>query len=369
MMPWLAGLCRELTGELDFLRLFDYLSFRSLLAALSAFIVTLLFGRRVILWLFHARFRDVSEDALLADASSKRGTPTMGGVMLLGAATVGWLLWGKLGNAFGWLGFAGFAYFGFVGLLDDYLKVRSGRSRGGLSERMKLALQVGFAIAFTVIYLHPALTPFPKDFAGKVFVPFLKVPIANISWYYFFFAVFVILAITNAVNLTDGLDGLAIVPSVSSAAVYAVFAYIIGNKIQAGYLQFEFIPGTGELTVLCAAVAGAGMGFLWFNAYPAEVFMGDTGSLALGGVLATVALLLKQEFLFVIVGGVFVVEVASSLIQGKLGENVAGRRLMYRAPLHLTFRHLGVAEPRVVVRFWIVSIMLALLGLLTIKLR
>ena len=340
------------------------------MAALTAFIVTLAFGRRVILWLFENKFRDVSEEVLLADASSKRGTPTMGGVLILGATSLGFLMWGRLGNPFGWLGFAGFIYFGLVGLLDDWMKVRSGASRGGLSERAKLALQLTFAFVFTVIYLHPALTPFPKTFApGQIFIPFLKVSVADIGWLYFFFSVFVILAVTNAVNITDGLDGLAIVPSITSAAVYAVFAYIIGNKIQAGYLQFEFIPGTGELTVLCAAVAGGGLGFLWYNAYPAEVFMGDTGALALGGLLATVALLLKQEFLFVIVGGVFVVEVASSLLQGKIGENIAGRRILYRAPLHLTFRHLGVAEPRVVVRFWIVSVMLALLGLLTIKLR
>ncbi len=154
-----------------------------------------------------------------------------------------------------------------------------------------------------------------------------------------------------------------------AAAVYAVFAYIIGNRIYADHLRFDFVPGAEELTVLCAALAGAGLGFLWFNAYPAEVFMGDTGALALGGVLGAVAILLKQEVLFVIVGGVFVVEVGSSLIQGKIGENIAGRRLMYRAPLHLTFRHLGVAEPRVVIRFWIVSIVLALLGLLTLKIR
>ena len=369
MIPWLAETLREGGGP-DFLRVFDYLSTRSLMAALSAFLVTVLFGRRIILWLFTNRYRDVSEDALLADASSKRGTPTMGGVMLLGATVFAWLLFGNLDNTFGWLGIIGFVYFGLVGLLDDIMKVRSGRSRGGLSERAKLVLQVGFAVGFTVFYLHPWFTPFPEGFEpGWLFIPFLKVPIADIGWVYFFFSVFVILAITNAVNLTDGLDGLAIVPSISTAAVYAIFAYIIGNKVQSEYLQFEFIPGTGELTVVCAAVAGAGLGFLWFNAYPAEVFMGDTGALALGGVLATTALLLKQEFLFVVVGGVFVVEVGSSLLQGKLGENIAGRRLLYRAPLHLTFRHLGVAEPRVVVRFWIVSIMLALLGLLTIKLR
>jgi phospho-N-acetylmuramoyl-pentapeptide-transferase len=293
----------------------------------------------------------------------------MGGVLLLGATSVAYLVWGQFNNLFGWLGYLGFLYFGLVGLLDDVLKVRSGRSRGGLSQRAKLALQVAFAVAFTLVYMHPALTPFPDGFAGQLFVPFIKTSVADVGWLYFFFSVFLILAVTNAVNLTDGLDGLAIVPSITTAGVYAVFAYIIGNKIQAGYLQFQYIPGTEELTVVCAAVAGAGLGFLWFNAYPAEVFMGDTGSLALGGVLATVALLIKQEFLFLIVGGVFVVEVASSLIQGKIGENIAGRRLIYRAPLHLTYRHLGVAEPRVVVRFWIVSIMLALLALLTIKVR
>ena len=354
---------------MDSLRLFGYLTTRSLLAALTAFIVTVIFGRRTIIWLFQHRFRDVSEDVLLADASSKRGTPTMGGIMILGATTLGFLLWTRLGNPFGWLGLAGFLWFGMVGLADDYLKVRAGRSRGGLSERMKFFLQIIFAVVFTTIYLHPALTPFPPGFAGQLFLPMLKVPVADIGWLYFVFAVFVILAVTNAVNISDGLDGLAIVPTITTATVYAIFAYIIGNSVQAQYLQFEFIPGTGELTVLCSAVAGGGLGFLWFNAYPAEVFMGDTGALALGGVLATVALLLKQEFLFVIVGGVFVVEVGSSLLQGKIGENIAGRRLLYRAPFHLTFRHLGVAEPRVVVRFWIVSIMLALLGLLTIKIR
>ncbi len=369
MIPFLAQVLKDNLDSLAFLRLFDYLTFRTILAALTAFLLTLIFGRRVILMLFRKGFRDVSESILLADAGSKRGTPTMGGILWLGAASIGFLLWSHWTNLFGWLGFLGFIYFGLVGFLDDYLKVKSGKSRGGLSEKAKLVLQILFAFTFTLIYLHPTFSPFPDGFAGQFFVPFLKVSVADIGWWYFPFAIFVILAITNAVNLTDGLDGLATVPCITTAAVYAVFAYIISNRIHAGYLNFEFIPGTEELTVLCAAVAGAGMGFLWFNAYPAEVFMGDTGSLALGGVLATVALLLKQELLFVLVGGVFVAEVASSLIQGKLGENVAGRRLLYRAPLHLSFRHMGIAEPRVVVRFWIVSVALALLSLLTIKIR
>ena len=367
MMFWLSD---WLQGQgYGVFRLFGYLSFRSLLAAMTAFLVTIIFGRRVILWLFQKRFRDVSEDILLADASSKRGTPTMGGILLLGSTTIAFLLWGRLTNSFGWLSMAAFLYFGGVGLVDDYLKVRSGRSRGGLSERAKWLFQVAFAAAFTFIILYEPTSPFPAGFAGKLFVPFVKTSIVDIGWWYFVFSVFVILAITNAVNITDGLDGLAIVPSITSAAVFAIFAYIIGHKYQSLYLQFNYIPGTEELTVVCAALCGAGLGFLWYNAYPAEVFMGDTGSLALGGMLATVSLLIKQEFLFVIVGFVFVVEVGSSLLQGKIGESIAGRRILYRAPLHLSFRHLGVAEPRVVVRFWIISIMLALVGLLTIKLR
>ena len=293
----------------------------------------------------------------------------MGGVLMLGAATAAYVLFGRLSNPFGWMALSAFLYFGVVGLVDDIRKVRAGRSRGGLSERAKWIAQIAYAVVFAVVYLHPSLSPFPPGFASQFFVPFLKIPVGNLGWYYGLFAVFVILAITNAVNLTDGLDGLAVVPAISTAAVYAVFAYIIGNKFQAEYLQFEYIPGTEELAVLCSAACGAGLGFLWFNAYPAEVFMGDTGALALGGLLSTTALLLKQELLFVLVGGVFVVEVGSSLIQGKIGEAIAGRRLMYRAPLHLSFRHLGVAEPRVVIRFWIVSIILALAGLLTIKVR
>jgi phospho-N-acetylmuramoyl-pentapeptide-transferase len=369
MIPELAELIRERVAGFETLRLFDYVTVRAILAALFAFLITIIFGRRVIVWLFKNRYRDVSEDVLTADASSKRGTPTMGGVLLLGAATMAYLLFGRLGSEFGWLGLSSFLYFGVIGLIDDIQKVRAGRSRGGMSERAKWLAQLAYAVVFAFIYLHPSYSPFPAGFAGQVFVPFIKVPIGEIGWYYGIFAVFVILAITNAVNITDGLDGLAIFPAISTAAVYAVFAYIIGNKVQAEYLRFEFIPGTEELTVLCSAIAGAGLGFLWFNAYPAEVFMGDTGALALGGVLSTTALLLKQELLFVLVGGVFVVEVGSSLIQGKIGENIAGRRLLYRAPLHLSFRHLGVAEPRVVIRFWIISIILALAGLLTLKVR
>ncbi len=369
MFPELADLIRSNVHGFEALRLFDYVTFRAIVAALFAFLLTVTFGRRVIVWLFTHRIRDVSEDVLTADASSKRGTPTMGGLLLLGATTLAYLLFGRLDNVFGWLGLSSFVYFGVVGIIDDLQKVKSGRTRGGMSERMKWALQLLYAIAFAFVYLHPAVSPFPEGFASQLFAPFLKFPLTDLGWYYGIFAVFVILAITNAVNLTDGLDGLAIVPAISTAAVYAVFAYVIGNQVLAEYLRFEFIPGTEELTVLCAAIAGAGLGFLWFNAYPAEIFMGDTGALALGGVLSTVALMLKQELLFVIVGGVFVVEVGSSLVQGKIGENIAGRRLMYRAPLHLSFRHLGVAEPRVVIRFWIVSIILALFGLLTLKVR
>ncbi len=368
MMLELGDWLRETAGW-EVLRLFNYLSFRSIVAALTAFVVTLVLGRRVIVLLFQRGYRDVSEATLLADASSKRGTPTAGGVLILASTTVAFLFWARLDNLFGWMGFSALLYFGMVGFVDDYLKVRAGASRGGLSERAKWGAQLVYAGLFTWIYMSESMTPFPPDFAGKLFVPFYKHPIADIGGWYVFLTMFCILAITNAVNITDGLDGLAIVPCVTCAGVYAIFGYVIGNSIQSAYLQFQYIPGTEELTVLCSAVAGSGLGFLWFNAYPAEVFMGDTGSLALGGVLATVALLLKQEFLFGIVGAVFVVEVGSSLVQGKLGENIAGRRYMYRAPVHDTFKHLGIAEPRVVVRFWIVSVIMALLALLTIKLR
>ena len=217
--------------------------------------------------------------------------------------------------------------------------------------------------------LQGALNVTPENYKFYLQIPFYKYPVLDLSWFYLPFGVFVILAISNSVNFADGLDGLAIVPATLTAGVYGLFAYIIGNSIHSRTLLFTHLVGSGELSIILSALFGAGLGFLWFNAYPAQVFMGDTGSMALGGVLAVVAIMLKQEFLFLLAGGIFVLEGTSVLIQEKIGINILGRRIFHRAPIHHNFQHFGIAETKLVVRFWIIGIILMLLSLATIKIR
>jgi len=380
-------LCKKVLvplAGLDVLRLASYLSVRSIAAAITAFCLILFFGNRLIRLLYLRGARDTAFNYGLMDPESKRGTPTMGGVMIVRALLTAILLWNDFTNRFVQMVLAAMIWFGAIGFLDDYLKIKHQDSRRGLSQLTKLGLQTLFALGFMLVYLSSELTPLaadkvillrgttevsPENYKFCLQLPFYKYPVLNLSWAYLPFGVFVILAISNSVNFADGLDGLAIVPASLTAGVFGIFAYIIGNYKHSDQLLFTHLVGSGELSIILAALVGAGLGFLWFNAYPAQIFMGDTGSMALGGILAVVAIMIKQEFLFLLAGGIFVVEGASVLIQEKIGISRLGRRIFHRAPIHHNYQHLGIAETKVVVRFWIVGIILMLLSLATIKIR
>lgn len=351
-------------------RLASYITVRAIAAFLTSFVVTMFLGGRIIRWLHRRRIRDQVKDFGTISSTDKRGTPTMGGLIIIAATIVPALLWCDLTNRFVQIILAAVVWFGTIGLLDDYFKLRPLRGRRGLGETQKLILQGTFALALGIVYLWPETSPVSATIASNWYVPFYKYPVfRNLGWWYLPFIVFVVLLISNSVNLTDGMDGLAIMPANFAVFVYGIFAYMMGNAVFARYLQYSFIPGSGELLIFCAALFGAGMGFLWYNAYPAQVIMGDTGSMALGGALATLAVLLKQEVLFVIVGGVFIVEALSSLIQEKIGENFLGRRIFYRAPLHHQMEYQGLAETKVVIRMWIIAGILAMIGLASLKIR
>ncbi len=351
---------------LSFFRIVNYVSFRSLAAAVTSFLLIILFGRRVINLLFRRGMRDSIRDYGNLSSQSKEGTPTMGGIIVIGAVLISTFLWNDPTNRFMHYSIAALLWFGFLGAIDDVKKAKQGE---GVSQGVKLLLQLLFAAGFGLLYLGPGALPLGDVAATELCLPFFKNPVADIGLLYFPFILFVILAISNSVNFADGLDGLAVVPVAMTTAVYGVFAYIIGNRIHAESLLFPHFVGTSELMILASGTAGACIGFLWWNSYPAQVFLGDAGSQALGALLAMFAILLKQEFLFLICGGIFVAEGASVLIQEKIGINRLGRRIFYRAPLHHTFQHVGLAETKVVVRFWIISLILALLALGTLKIR
>lgn len=286
----------------------------------------------------------------------------MGGVLILGAMTISTLLWADLGNGLVWLVTGVTLFFGLIGSLDDLKKIRKQNSRG-LSARGKIVLQiVGASVVGIYLYVHP-------EYDGRLSLPFIKSFQPDLGLWYIPFAVLVIVGASNAVNLTDGLDGLAAGPLVISGSVYLVFSYIASHAIVSNYLQIPFIPGGGEVAVICGAMVGACLGFLWFNTYPAQIFMGDVGSLALGGMLGSVSIIIKQEFLLAIVGGVFVMEALSVILQVGYFKISGGKRIFLMAPFHHHFEKKGWQEPKIVVRFWIVSIILGLAAIATLKLR
>ncbi len=352
----------------SFLRLVDYISARSIGAALTAILLTLFFTPIFIRYLQRNGFVDQARATGIAAASDKAGTPAMGGAVMAGCVLISCLLWCNLANPFLLIVLLGMIWFGFIGLLDDLAKMRARSGDRGLSEPKKLLLQAVFAAALALLLISP-FSPLPSSQIGAFYIPFLKSPVFDSVWFYFPIMFFFVLVVGNSVNITDGLDGLAIVPSVFVVGVLGVFGYLLGNAIWARYLNYPFLPGTGELAIFCSAFAGAGIGFLWFNAYPAQVFMGDTGSLAIGGCMAVLSIVLKQEALFLILGGLFAAEAASSQIQDKIGIRWLGRRIFLRAPLHHQMQHKGLAETKVVIRLWIASGILALAALATIKLR
>jgi len=353
---------------LGFFRLVNYLSFRSVMAALTAVLIVFILSPRFIRAMHRRHFLDHIRETGISSAFDKAGTPTMGGVLLVVAVAVSVMLWCNLTNSFLLLCMGAMLWFGGIGFWDDWLKSKHGSGQKGLGEITKLLLQTAFALLFILFFLGP-YSPVGHDVASKLYAPFVKRPLLDVGIIYGVFLLIFMLLVANAVNITDGLDGLAITPSIFVVAVLGVFAYVMGNKIYSAYLQYPYLRGAGELTVFASAFIGAGLGFLWYNAYPAQIFMGDTGSLAIGGVVAVISVLLKQELLFPLLGGLFLVEALTSQIQDKIGVRWLGRRIFYRAPLHHGLQHRGFAETKVVIRLWIVSGILALIALATLKLR
>lgn len=350
-----------LAADIRLFNVFKYLTFRTIYAMITALLVAFIIGPWVIRKLESLQARQVIRTDGPESHLKKQGTPTMGGVLILASIIIPTLLWSDLTNRYTWLALFIIVGYGIIGFVDDYKKVVE-KNPKGLTPRQKMFWQILLAGAVaTVIYALPG-------FSNELFFPFFKKLHPDLGLLYIPFVTLVIVGASNAVNLTDGLDGLAIGPVSINAATYMIFAYIAGNFKLATYLQMPYVAGTGELAILCGAMVGAGLGFLWYNSYPAEVFMGDVGSLSLGGGLGTLAVLTKQEILLVIVGGVFVVEALSVIFQ--VGSyKYRGKRIFRMAPIHHHFELKGVAEPKIIVRFWIITIILALVAISTLKLR
>ncbi len=354
-----------LADQFPAFNVFRYLTFRTGGAVMTALIISFLIGPLMIraLQLRQKGGQPIREDGPQGHLLTKQGTPTMGGLMILVAVVLSTLLWADYDNGFVWVALGVTLSYGIIGFLDDYLKV-SRRSHKGLPGKGKFLLQSAFALAAALWIMR--LTPHPLS--TTLAVPFFKDLLVQFGWFFPFFSVFVMVGSSNAVNLTDGLDGLAIVPVMIAAAVFALISYLVGNAVFAGYLQLHYVPGTGELAVFLGALLGGGLGFLWFNAPPARVFMGDTGSLALGGALGTVSVITKHELVLAIVGGLFVLETVSVIVQ-VVSFKLTGKRVFAMAPLHHHFEKKGWAEATIVIRFWIIATILALIGLSTLKLR
>ena len=341
---------------------FRYITFRTIFASITALLICLLLGG----W-FIDRLQKMQIDQQIREDGPKthlvkKGTPTMGGMLIIFAVVVSTILWANLGVVYIWLVLLVTVGFGLIGFLDDYKKLVVKNSRG-VSGKTRLAAEIIIAL-FVGVVLY-----FKPGFNTQVTIPFFKTVLPNLGWGYIVLCVFIIVGAANAVNLTDGLDGLATGPAGICFVTYLLFAYFAGNIKVAHYLQIPYVPGAGELSVFCGAFMGAALGFLWFNAYPAEIFMGDVGSLSMGGALGTVAVITKQEILLAIVGGVFVMETFSVIFQVGYFKLTGGKRIFRMAPIHHHFELKGWAEPKVIVRFWIISILLALVAISTLKLR
>jgi phospho-N-acetylmuramoyl-pentapeptide-transferase len=357
----------ELTRWLEQLQrlfgLFGYLTFRGILSALTALALSLWWGPWAIRKLAEFKGQPIRTDGPQTHFT-KAGTPTMGGALILLTVLASVLLWGDLRNKYVWLVLAVMVAFGAIGWYDDWIKIVK-RDPNGLKSRWKYLAQSVFGLA-AGIYLYayadvPAATTFYVPLFKSVALPLVGISFVAIAYFW-------IVGFSNAVNLTDGLDGLAIMPSVLVACALGIFAYASGNAVFSSYLQIPQVPGAGELVIICAAIAGAGLGFLWFNTYPAMVFMGDIGALALGAVLGTIAVIVRQELVLVVMGGVFVIETLSVMIQ-VASFKLTGKRVFRMAPIHHHFELKGWPEPRVIVRFWIISVVLVLVGLATLKVR
>jgi len=346
----------------SFFNVFRYITFRTIIASITALLICLFLGQWMIQKLQEMQIGQQIRDDGPQSHLAKKGTPTMGGILIILAVVVSTLLWTNLSDVYVWMILLVTIGYGLIGFIDDYRKL-AGKSSKGVSGKTRLAGEIAIALFVSMIlYIKPG-------FNSQITIPFFKTVLPNLGWGYVLLSTFIIVGAANAVNLTDGLDGLAIGPVVICFATYLLFAYFAGNVKVASYLQIVHVSGVGELTVFCGAIVGAGLGFLWFNAYPAEIFMGDVGSLSLGGALGAIAIITKQEILLAIIGGIFVMETFSVIFQVGYFKITGGKRILRMAPLHHHFELKGWAEPKVIVRFWIISILLALLAISTLKLR
>mgnify|MGYP006268349577 FL=1 len=359
----LLSLADLLTGYFDGFRVFHYLTFRGILGVLTALLISFIVGPAMIRQLSRYKIGQSVRDDGPKSHFSKAGTPTMGGALIIVAVTLSTILWADLTNRYIWVVLLVTVGFGLIGFVDDYKKLVLKNSKG-LAARYKYLWQTLLGAA-AAMFLHFSATV-PAE--TTLIIPFIKQFAWHMGWFFPVLTYFVIVGTSNAVNLTDGLDGLAIMPTVMVAGALAIFAYLSGNTVFADYLGIPHVPLAGELVVFCGALVGAGLGFLWFNAYPAMVFMGDVGALALGAALGTLAVLVRQEIVLMIMGGVFVVETLSVMIQ-VMSFKLTGKRVFKMAPIHHHYELKGWPEPRVIVRFWIISVILVLFGLATLKLR
>lgn len=359
----LLELARWLSQYFNALRLVEYITFRTIMSTLTALIIALMVGPRMIRRLALMKAGQVVRDDGPQTHLTKAGTPTMGGALILASIAVSTLLWGDLGNRYVWVVLAVTLAFGAIGFYDDYRKLALKDSRG-LASRWKYFWQSVFGLAAALFLFFTTQSPVET----ALFVPLFKQVAIPLGGGFVVLGYFMIVGFSNAVNLTDGLDGLAIMPSVLVAGALAIFAYLAGNAVFSQYLGIPSIPGAGELSIFCGALGGAGLGFLWFNTYPAQVFMGDVGALAIGAALGTIAMIVRQEIVLLVMGGVFVVETASVMLQ-VASFKLTGKRVFRMAPIHHHFELKGWPEPRVIVRFWIISVVLVLIGLATLKVR
>ena len=360
MFYWLI----DFAGAIPVFNVFRYITFRTGGAMVTAALFVFLFGPWII---DNLRLRQGKGQPIRADGPQthlkKGGTPTMGGLMILSGLVVSTVLWANPLNPYVWIVLAVTLGFGFIGFYDDYLKVTK-QTHSGFAGRTRLILEVVIALIACFALVRLGRDPL----SSSLVIPFFKEVVVNLGWFFIAFGALVIVGAGNAVNLTDGLDGLAIVPVMIASASFGMIAYLVGNAVFSDYLQINYVAGTGELAVLCGALLGAGLGFLWFNAPPASIFMGDTGSLALGGMLGSIAVAVKHEIVLAVIGGLFVLEAVSVIVQ-VTSFKLTGKRVFRMAPIHHHFEQKGWTEPQIVIRFWIISVMLALVGLSTLKLR
>ncbi len=355
----------EYQSIFSFLNIFSYITFRSGAAILTALFFSLIFGNYLITKLSNIQpsGQPIREDGPESHIILKKGTPTMGGLMIILSVLVSTILWADLKNNFIWISILTILIFGIIGFADDYKKIKL-NSSSGISSKTRIFFQVIFGLVITYLIISN-LDP---SISNSMTFPFFKNLIIDFGLFYFIISVFIIIGSANAVNLTDGLDGLAIVPVMIVSMSFALIVYLTGNKLFSDYLLIQYIPGTGELSVFCGSLIGAALGFLWFNAPPAKVFMGDTGSLALGSSLGSISIMCKHEILLAIIGGLFVLETFSVVIQVIIFK-ITGKRIFLMAPLHHHFEKKGWAESTIVIRFWIITIVLALIGLATLRIR